>query len=235
MVIDARIEAIDRRPLSTGPPVQIIRLSSPELSFHAGQYVEVIHPDGTRIPLSIASTPETLPALTLHFRAMPGLPEADRMDELLNNGPLLHIGQACGDVQLLPHDANPLFLISGGTGISQALCLATAQTLRHPRVDVCLLACSDHCDDFYFQDVLPVGDFFRSTFIADPARSETNQALGWLRDNARSIVVDNTVVDSTRIILSGSPGFVYAATDTLITAGLPAAALESDVYTYAPR
>ena len=177
-----------------------------------------------------------LPSLLLHFRATPSLVEAERMGELLELRPSLHISQALGGIQLLQEDTSPLLLISGGTGISQALCLVTAQIQRHPGVDVHLLACADHVDDFYFQDLLPVSGFFRSTLIADSTRSEANRALIWLRDNARSVVTSQPdATDCTRIILSGGPAFVYAATDTLIANGLSAAMLESDVYAYAPR
>ena len=188
----------------------------------------VRHPDGTAIPLSIASPPELLPKLHLHYRSTPGLLEATRMDELLRRGRLELEGGA-GDVRLERSDARPLLLVAGGTGISQALCLALAQTLRHPEVAVQMLACADTEADLYFADLLPSGGCFSAQLVADANRDETNAGLEWLARNASQLTAQ------TRVVLSGSPAFVYAATDTLVAAGLLDTQLESDVYAWAPR
>jgi CDP-4-dehydro-6-deoxyglucose reductase len=229
MTANAAIQNIERRSLTTEPPIQILALELEDpFSFEAGQYLTVLHPDGTAIPLSIASPPELLPMLFLHYRSTPGLPEAARMDELLLDGRLTLDGGA-GDVTLSPEDDRPLLLVAGGTGISQALCLALAQTTRHPDSPVHLLACSDADTDLYFGDLLPSSSTFRAELIADPSRDASNKGLSWLASQAPALAPES------RVVLSGSPPFVYAATDTLIAAGIPQSQLESDVYAWAPR
>lgn len=151
------------------------------------------------------------------------------MDQLLDQKSKLTTSQPRGEIQLLEEDARPLLLISAGTGISQALSLALSQTIRHPHVDVYLLVCSDQSEDFYYLDLLPESRCFQSKLIADPTRSVENQGLIWLRDQ-----IDNFAVE-TRVVICGGPAFVYAVTDTLMTAGLQDSRLESDVYAYAPR
>ncbi len=229
MTASAAIRHIEQRPLAAGPPVQILTLELEEpFAFAAGQYLTVLHPDGTAIPLSIASAPELLPTLHLHYRSTPGLDEAAKMDELLA-GDRLQLDGGAGDIRLLADDDRPLLLVAGGTGISQALCLATAQTARHPQATVQMLACADLAADLYFEDLLPTSAGFSAELIADPKRDESNAGLRWLAENARRMP------GNTRVVLSGSPAFVYAATDTLIAAGLNQAQLESDVYAWAPR
>ncbi len=229
MTAYATIRNIARRPLAADPPVQILTLELEEpFEFNAGQYLSVLHPDGTAIPLSIASPPELLPRLHLHYRSTPGLPEAERMDELLLGNRLALDGGA-GEVRLAPDDDRPLLLIAGGTGISQVLCMALAQTSRHPSVDVQMLACADLQADLYFRDLLPVGPGFGVQLIADTRRDESNAGLRWLAGNAAN------TPGNARVVLAGSPAFVYAVTDTLVTAGLSQARLESDVYAWAPR
>ncbi len=225
----AAIVRIDSRALALEPPVQILTLeTTADFTFEAGQYLEVLHPDGTTIPLSIASTPEQLPRLTLHYRSTPGNPEAQRMDELLQAG-RLRIRGGSGGIRLPAEDTSPLLLIAGGTGISQALSLARAQTKRHPDIPVELLACADHGRDLYFDDQLPQTPAFRFEPVADPRRDAGNRGLAWLAANA------HRWDESVRVILSGSPAFVYAATDVLIARGRPRNRLESDVYAWAPR
>ncbi len=229
MTASAVIQNIERRALAADPPVQLLTvlLESP-FEFAAGQYLSVMHPDGTSIPLSIASPPERLPELQLHYRSTPGLVEATRMDELLRSGQLALEGGA-GEVTLRPDDDRPLLLVAGGTGISQALCLALAQSTRHPATPVQLLACADADEDFYFRDMLPNGSKFAAELIADANRDGSNAGLRWLTSNATGLSAD------TRVVISGSPGFVYAATDTLTSVGVSEARLESDVYAWAPR
>lgn len=234
MTATATIVGIEPRSLAAGSPVQILHLElTVPFEFDAGQYLEVVHPDGTTIPLSIVSPPERLPSLALHYRSTPGLVEAERMDSLLETGRLSLRG-GIGEVRLAGEDASPLFLVAGGTGISQALCLASAQCKRHPTVSVTLLACADTEADLYFHDLLSEAatesaSGFSAELIADDVRDENNRALVWLKDNAYRITTDH------RVVLCGSPAFVYAATDTMVAAGVDQKLLESDVYAWASR
>lgn len=215
--------------MAADPPVQIITLEvQTPFTFAAGQYLEVLHPDGTAIPLSIASPPEQLPRLSLHYRSTAGVDAAARMDELLEGSQLTLAGGA-GDVILAAADSSPLLLVAGGTGISQALCLALAQTLRHPGVPTALLACVDEAADLYFEDLLPETEAFEAKLICDSRRDAGNAGLRWLGERGPKLKQE------TRVILSGSPPFVYAATDVLTAAGVPAGQLASDVYAWAPR
>jgi hypothetical protein len=92
-----------------------------------------------------------------------------------------------------------------------------------------MLACADTDADLYFADLLPAEGTFTAKLIADANRDDSNAGLKWLVDRAPQLTAQ------TRLVLSGSPAFVYAATDTLVSAGLSEAQLESDVYSWAPR
>lgn len=228
MIITGIVDRIDTRALAREPAVQILSLTLAEpFPFDAGQYLEVLHPDGTAIPLSIASPPEALPRLTLHYRSTPGSPEAERMDALLRESAPLTIRGPGGDVRLTIDDARPLLLVCGGTGIGQALCLAAAQRLRHPASPVEILACADDAADLYFEDLIPEG--VARTLIADPARDASNAGLAWLRKRTPRLPAD------TWVIIAGSPPFVWAVTDMLTGYGMAADRLASDVYAWAPR
>ena len=214
----------------------VLRLTQSQLStenpfnFHPGQYLEIIDPDGTAVPLSIASSPLELPELHLHYQSMPGAPGAALLDTLLASQQTLTIRGPGGDVFVDAGDTRPLLLICGGTGASQALAIIKDAQQRGIHRPVTLLACADTDQGFYFRQTLERlgADWLESVYRADAIRTPANLGMRWLVENAQDHA-------DRRIILCGSPPFVYAAADSLAQAGIAASALESDVFAYAPR
>ncbi len=127
-------------------------------------------------------------------------------------------------------EAKPLLLVAGGTGAAQALAIVDDLTLRHRETPVTLLACADSEADFYFADALGAESrsWLNVELIADPRRDADNAALTWLTAQAQQH-------RDHRVVLCGSPDFVYAAQDALTRGGLSAERMESDVFAYAPR
>jgi len=210
--------------------VQRIVLRMPDaFDFRAGQYLEVVHPDGA-IPLSIASAPERLPELHLHYRSTPELDDATRMDALLEAGGPLEIRGPGGDVALPQPLTGPALIAAGGTGIAQAMSFIDEWHFTPPAGAVTLLWCADAETDFYLRDELDALDapWLERVLIADADRAATNRGLVWLRDRAAQL-------SGSHVVLAGGPGFVYAAFDTLVAAGVDPAQVQSDVFSYAPR
>ena len=85
--------------------------------------------------MSIASAPERLPQLELHFRPLPGVPEAQLMDEILldtaDGSRDITIDGPFGNVCVDGPVEQELLLIAGGSGIAQ--CRGIATHLRHAR------------------------------------------------------------------------------------------------------
>lgn len=215
----------------TGHPVQRIVLRMPDqFDFRSGQYLEVLHPRGA-IPLSIASAPNRLPELHLHYLSVAGVAEAARMDELLRQSNSLEVRGPAGDVGLTLPLTSPALLVAGGTGIAQAMSFIDSFTMKDPGDRVTLLWCADVEGDFYLREALDSlnAPWLETELIADPERSERNRALAWLHRHGSAFA------GSGAVVLSGSPGFVYAAFDTLLGAGVTAEQMQSDVFSYAPR
>ncbi len=218
----------------SGARVQKLVLQvSRKFRFQAGQYLQIVHPTGVLIPLSIATAPHRLPELHLHYQSS-NTPEAVLMDELLAtfkqgtcefsiNGPL-------GNVVLEATPTRPLALIAGGTGAAQMASFIDQLSKTPPLLDVTLLFCAGTNADLYLRPWLADLDtpWLNPILIADARRTPGNRGLTWLKDQAEKLLTH-------RIVLSGSPGFVYAATDTLTQSGIAESALESDVFSYAPR
>jgi CDP-4-dehydro-6-deoxyglucose reductase, E3 len=224
-MIAAHIDAISRQP--SGVSRILLSLRDP-VRHKAGQYLYIVHPSGTRIPLSIASAPRRLPTLELHYRSTPGNPEAALLDELLarRNEPLQLDGPH-GDVYVDQATASELWLIAGGTGIAQAVAIVEHLRGLAQRKPVHLLWSVTSSEQLYCEAELraaPEWLDFRP-LIDDPTSG--NAAVHWLAQ------LDTP--PSGRFVLCGGPGFVYAVADALHALGTPAAALQSDVFSYAPR
>ena len=219
--------------------MQIIRLEvsfndSPAgaFDFAAGQYLEIQHPSGVRIPLSIASAPHQLPQLELHYRSTPGDALAPLLDDLLKARGALDLRGPFGDVSVTAY-AGPLLLVAGGTGISQALSILehlehlgrpTAQA--HPYA-VTLLWCADTVDAFYARERLAELPWLDANCIADARKTQDNDGLQWLGEHL-------TANAYNRVLLCGGPPFVYAVVDHLKAQQLDVT-VESDVFGYSPR
>jgi CDP-4-dehydro-6-deoxyglucose reductase len=208
--------------------VWLISLALPApFRFHAGQYLNVVHPSGVRIPMSIASAPERIPELELHYRPLPGVAEAALMNELLEAGTEISIEGPLGDVRVAGPLNEYLLLIAGGSGISQ--CRAILEHLRcvEHTGDVTLVWSVTQPDHLYADTELRgFAPWLDYQPIVDTPQAKSAM-LAWLRTNP--------LPTSGRIIVSGSPGFVYAVADTLDELGASGITIESDVFSYAPR
>jgi CDP-4-dehydro-6-deoxyglucose reductase len=220
----ARIVSIAHH--DSGVRLVALTLGAP-FPFVAGQYLNVVHPGGVRIPMSIASAPDRLPQLELHYRPLPGAREAALMNELLDGARDLSIEGPHGDVWFDGAYADDLLLIAGGSGVAQ--CRAIIEHLRERRQThrVRLIWSVTRSDQLYCDaELRAFAQWLDYVPLVDAPNSE-NAAIVWLRTAE--------LPRSGRIVVSGGPGFVYAVADELRTIGVGTAAIESDVFSYAPR
>lgn len=209
----------------SGHPVQRITLRlHGTYAFEAGQYLYVKGP-GLDIPLSIASSPSRLPELELHYQSTPGLTEASVMDQLLT-GDALSLSEPQGNVTWGQID-EPLLIIAGGSGAAQAFSCAEHRAL-HQTCITQILWCADVEDETYETDRLSRYANGKLTVCVDNQRTPQNQGLSWLRAHCKNFL-------DHRVVLSGSPAFVYTVTDLLLSENFAASQMHADAYTYAPR
>jgi CDP-4-dehydro-6-deoxyglucose reductase, E3 len=226
----AHIKACTVVPAGAANPVRRIVLTVPAaFRFQAGQYVQVLHPNGP-IPLSIASAPGHLPELHLHYRSTPGVAEAERFDALLASGGPLELSAPAGDVVLPTPLPGPTLIVAGGTGAAQAMSFLEDFLGTDPGAAVTLLWCIDEPGEAYLENDLAAitAPWLDVVVIADADRSPDNRGLRWLRAHGERF-------RDGLVVLAGGPGFVYAACDALAAAGVTAGQLRSDVFAYAPR
>ena len=200
----------------------------PQYSFTAGQYLSVQHANGMEIPLSIASPPHALPFLELQYKPTPGDPLSQAMDECLQHDHL-NITAATGNV-VCPSTNQDLIVVAGGSGASLAFSCAQ---FRNSKVATEVIWCVDRAEDLYATDEL--SSFATLHSIVDSRHGCQNAGLQLLASIVKKALAKKDQVKKDQYILSGSPGFVYAATDVLLAEGVSPECLQSDVYDYAPR
>ena len=223
--IRARIDA-----LNIAGDVRRIRLTLDDpFRFYAGQYLFVVHPSGPRIPFSIASGPHRLPELELHFRPIAGNDDAVLVNELLIPRSMLILDGPHGDVHVATSTTRPLWLIAGGTGVSQALAIASFLATCAQRAPVRLVWSVTHRTDLYCEGdlrALEKRHWFRCTPVIDVPGDSTNAAVRFI-DRHR-----DEIPDDARILICGGPGFVRSVADALAARGIARPRLESDMFSY---
>lgn len=176
--------------------------------------------------MSIASAPERLPELELHYRPVSGASEADALDILLQ-GKQLNITPAQGDVGS-GEPFEDLFIIAGGSGAAQAFSCAEHRAAINAEGTTVILWCADESQDIYDQDALRAKPNVELHVCIDERRTPENEGMVWLARHAHRFI-------NAYVLIAGSPGFVYTVTDLLEAAGFNKQQLHADAYAYAPR
>ncbi len=180
------------------------------------------------IAFSIASAPTRSPIIELHFRPVEGNDDARIIEHLLQTATQWHFDGPFGDVWVEPPVDEPLTIIAGGTGISQAHAivehLQSRMNTAPIRVVWSLVRASDaYCADF-FANVADGSEWLEFQLAIDSAGQ--SGAIRWI--NSQDAPPTGTV------ILAGNPGFVYAVSDALTARGC-SAHIHADAFSYAPR
>jgi NAD(P)H-flavin reductase len=194
--------------------------------FEAGQYLGVMHPNGTLIPLSIASAPTHLPVLELLYRSDLTSDTALAFDDLLRNSTSLQVDGPFGNVTL--RQVNPtqgLRIVASGTGIAQALGLVDALATA----------------------IKPIStEVLWATQIETPSSNRILAQQPWLQvtrcsssalpaELATSVNQGANKAAEVKTVIAGPPDFVYQVCDTLLGVGVNQDSLAADAFAYAPR
>ncbi|MCV6612661.1 MAG: NAD(P)H-flavin reductase [Amphritea sp.] len=211
------------------------------IEFHAGQYLEILLPDGRRAPFSIGSAPDMSSDVELHIRRMPeGEMSIAIMDHLQNN-PSVEIELPKGDCYLessqLSADTT-VVLAAASTGFSQIKSIAEHLLANQVSNPIHIYWGARVEEDFYLEK-LPLQWAMEHTNVhVHLVVSEPGNSPGWAGRTGllpEAIVADFDSFDNVEIFTSGSPAMVYALLDACEEKGFNEAHMHSDVFAYAPR
>lgn len=232
------VEALPDRVLSLA-----LRLRGPAPPVAPGQYVCLGAPGEARLPLSLASDPADLPALTLHFQPTPGHRDSAYLLKLLEQGGPLGVDLPHGACAFADPLTTPLLLLAGGTGITQLRSVVLSQ-LRlggqgGPPLRLYWGALSS--EGIYLKDELDLlaEAYPRFSWIGC-AETGASEALGLREGRVGDAVLSDIeearlTLSDWQVLLGGGPGMVWGTVEALLPAGLRHAQCQADAFSYAPR
>lgn len=238
-----RLMARVRRMYEAAPDVMVIQLELPankRLQYLAGQYIDILMPNGNRRAFSLANAPFDDDFLELHIQRMPGGKFTEYVFNGLRQRDQLRIEGPHGNFYLRDSPVggpkHPVIMVAGGTGfapvkamVEQAIHRDLKRTIfvywgaRKPvglyMHDLALEWASQHVNIRY----IPV--------ISDPLPQDNWQGRTGLVHQA--VLADCPVLQARDVYLCGSEQMTSAARFDFLQSGLAAEHLYCDVFSAA--
>jgi CDP-4-dehydro-6-deoxyglucose reductase/terephthalate 1,2-dioxygenase reductase component len=223
------------------PDVSVLHLRLPagqRARFAAGQYLEVILPDGQRRAFSMANAPHENDGVQLHIRHMPGKGFTASAVPGLVKGDSLRIELPHGDFRLREDSDRPLLFVAGGTGFAPVKSIIDHIIKRGIERPMTLFwGCRDP-SGLYAGDVVARWQRQRPTLRYEPVISDPLDAASW---PGRRGLVHQAVLDSFEslsgfdVYACGAPAMIQALRTALqAQRGLPADQFFSDSFVSSP-
>ena len=109
------------KKIQIAPDVTQLQLRFPagvRVKFKAGQYLQLLLPDGQRRSYSMANAPHESDAIQLHIRNLPLGHFSDAMLKNIQVGDFLKLELPHGDFWLREDSERPMLMVAGGTGFA---------------------------------------------------------------------------------------------------------------------
>lgn len=207
------------------------------LDYAAGQYLEVILPNGDRNAFSIANRPDGR-RIELHIQHLPDRDNSRLLLQSLQEQSTIQVELPKGVCTLKATGTDKVFFVAAGTGFTQMKALLEEAFEQGSTQQLYLYWGARRLRDLYLAE-LPqqwqeeYENFHFVPVIGDLLPDEKwNGHVGMLHD---AMIKDHNKFDVATVYAGGSPNMVYSVTDTLIQYGLSDECVFSDVFAYAPR
>lgn len=208
------------------------------IEWYAGQYLELLMPDGP-CPFSIATAPEDgLRDIELHIRHTEDNPTSLEIMAALEQNLTVDVRLPGGNRYINELPQRPVWFICGSTGFAPVK--AMIEHLRNTGFDlpVRLFWGARQRGDLYLENlpenwITELADFDYVPVLSEEKGEGYHQGL--VQEPAVEAV--KALDDASRplFFLGGSPPMAWSVFDALVAAGVPAENIHSDVFDYAPR
>ena len=221
--------------------------SQEPLHWHAGQYLELVMPDGRARAYSIASAPGDGRSIELHIQCYANHEKACEVVEYLSSVGEVTINIPKGNCLLESCPDRPVVFIAAGTGFAQMKAMLE-QCFEERRFQHVGKSAQKVPPLFLYWGVRRAEGFYMAELARQwaeqgllefhPVVSERGPDDDW---HGRHGLLYQAVLDDSKrfpdavFYISGSPEMVYATVDGLTAAGVAESDIHSDVFDYAPR
>jgi len=221
--------------------LRLVAKETRSIHFHAGQYLDLLLPDGKKSSFSIASAPDQGRELELHIRRVAGSELNAMVLGYLQAKPQVEVELPKGDVHLSMAEIEPethFVFVAASTGFAQVKSMVEHLLANQAsnRIDIYWGARREA--DLYLEELPRQWAHEHANVHYVPVVSEVEESPGW---SGRSgllpeVVVEDLAVSEALVVYAcGSPGMVYALLDRLKERGVAEAQIHSDVFAWAPR
>jgi len=221
-----------------------LRLSAadPEpMHYRAGQYLDILLPEGKKASFSIASAPDQGRDLELHIRQVPGSEFNAMILSTLRASSSVEIELPKGNVSLSMADITPetrLIFAAASTGFAQIKSMVEHLLANQASNQIDIYWGARREADFYMEGLPQQWAHEHANVRFVPVVSEPENSPGWSGRTGLmpdAIAEDLETADNLAVYACGSPGMVYALLDRLEGKGVAEAQIHSDVFAWAPR
>jgi CDP-4-dehydro-6-deoxyglucose reductase/3-phenylpropionate/trans-cinnamate dioxygenase ferredoxin reductase subunit len=223
------------RKQQVAPTVIRLHLRFPigvRIAFRAGQYMDLLLPDGARRSYSMANSPGESDGVQMHIRLHPGGAFSDRLLGALQPGDNLRLSMPYGDVQLDGQDSRPLLLLATGTGFAPIASIIEEAIRRRWTRPITLYRGARQAEDLYLPELPTRWARRLRNFRYEPVLSQP--APAWTGRSGRvqaAAVADRPDMSGVQVYASGSPAMVAASRETFTKLhGLPEGDFFADAF-----
>ncbi len=208
-----------------------------KVKFKAGQYLQVLLPDGQRRSFSMANPPHQNDGAELHIRLLEGGAFSQWLTHELKVGDHLQVELPHGDFHLREDSAAPIVMLASGTGFAPIKSMVEDGLRRGQAREIALYWGARTQQDLYLLELARGwGEQAGLRFV--PVLSEA--CAGWTGRTGfvhQAVLHDHDSLAGHQVYACGAPAMVSAArADFVETRGLPPDAFFCDAFVVAqPR
>ncbi|MFD4326490.1 2Fe-2S iron-sulfur cluster-binding protein [Nocardioides sp. NPDC058538] len=185
--------------------------------FKAGQFVNIILPDGDTRPYSMANSPQHNDALQLHIRHEPGGAFSDKILSYLQFHDEVEIEAPFGEFHVADGDS-PIILLATGTGFAPMRSIILDHIARRLNRPIHLYWGGRTAADLYDADMVRAltqrYEWLTFTPVVSRPDSTWTGATGWVQD---ALLADYPDLDQHDVYACGSEAMTIAVVNALIT------------------
>lgn len=229
----ARIAKLER----VAEDVMIVQLQLPpnqRLEFAAGQYLDILLPNGRRRSFSMANTPDSEGFIELHIRHVPGGLFTDPLFSSVKEKSVLRLEAPHGNFCFEQDSTRTPVFVAGGTGFApvQSIVDSLIENDFDKPIHVFWGVRSEA--DVYAKATLErwkaIGNLNVTIVLSEPSSDWTGEQ-GWVTDQAASRLKDDA--NAFDIYMAGPPPMVMAGRESFAALGLDSDHIRCDSFDYA--
>lgn len=212
--------------------------STERLQFLAGQYIDILMPDGKHRSYSLANAPHDDEFLELHVRHYEGGLFSEFAFHHLQKKTLLRIEGPLGTFFLNEASNRPIIMVAGGTGFAPVKSIIEHAKHKQLQRQIYFYWGARSKEDLYLHDLArdwaeEIPGFSYIPVLSEPKGSDRWGGYTGLVHEA--VLNDFTDLSGYEVYACGPPPMVHAARDTFLERGLPEDSIYSDSFEIAPK